>query len=34
VPLKVSELLRRRYGRQPDAEIKQVNAPTLDWRAG
>ncbi len=34
VPLKISEKLKLRFGKRPPAEVKQVNAPAFEWRAG
>jgi hypothetical protein len=34
VPLKLVELARRRFGKKAPEEIKQVNPPVFEWRAG
>ena len=34
VPLKVTALVKVRFGKKPAAEVKQVNAPAFEWRAG
>jgi len=34
LPLKATEYLRKRFGKRPAAEVKQVNPPTFEWRAG
>jgi uncharacterized protein DUF1353 len=33
VPLKLTEMLKRRFAKKPEA-VKQVNAPAFEWRAG
>ena len=34
VPLKVTALVKVRFGKKPAAQVKQVNAPAFEWRAG